>query len=207
MYRVLCACQVPKGRDNKWEQIKRVSQQQLPDEAYQLGETYQLGIPTAAYRVSYSRADVLLFWSQIALSLLTIAVALAFILALELFHAPVAKLFLPVLILFLMLNFANTFRAARRKKRSVYDPFTRNLRVYLYKHGLIQLRTTQPVVVRWEEIARVHCSLYQEAARSFQSSVIVERIHGKSLRFGSNIPNIASLCEAIERGYRKRKEQ
>jgi hypothetical protein len=184
-----------------------VSQQKLSDEAYQLGETYGLGTPNAIYRASYSRADIFLFWWQIASSLLTIAVALAFIVALELFHASVARLFLPVLVLFLALNFTNTFRAARRKKRFVYDPFTRNLRVYLYEHGLIQLRATRPVVVRWEEIARVRCSLYQEAARSFQSSIIVDRIHGKPLRFGANIPNIASLCENIERAYRKRKEQ
>ncbi len=182
-------------------------QQQLPDEAYQLGETYELGMPTAVYRVSYSRSDMLFFWWQVASSLLTIAVALAFIVALELFHAPVVKLFLPVFVLLVTLNFTNTFRAARRKSRSIYAPFTRNLRVYLYEHGLIQLRTTQPIVVRWEEITRVRCSLYSEAARSFQSSVIVERVHGKSLRFGANMPNIASLCENIEREYRRRKEQ
>jgi hypothetical protein len=184
-----------------------VFQQPLPDEAYQLGDIYQLGSPTAVYRVSYSRNDRFLLWSQVASSLLTIAVALAFIVALELFHASVAKLFFPVLVLLVALNFANTFRAARRKSRSVYDPFTRKLRVYLYEQGLIQLRTTRPIVVRWEEITRVRCSLYSEAARSFQSSVIVERIHGRPLRFGANIPNIASLCENIERENRKRKEQ
>ncbi len=178
--------------------------QQLPEEAYQLGKTYQLGTPTAVYRVQYTRNAMLSFWSQIALSLFTIAVALIFIIALELFHAFVAKLFFPVLVVFLALNFANTFRATQRKNRSLYDPFTRNLRVYLYEDGLIQIRTTQPQVVRWDEIAHVRCSLYQDA-RSFQSSVTIVRHKGKALRFGANIAGIAALGETLEREYRKRK--
>jgi len=180
--------------------------QQLPEEAYQLGKTYQLGTPTAVYRTRYTRNDMLFFWSQLALSLLTIAVALTFILAFEHFHASVAKLFFPVLVVFLALNFTNMFRATRRKNHSLYDPFARNLRVYVYEDGFIRLRSTRPEVVRWDEIANVRCSFYQKTARNFQSTVIVERTHGKPLRFGANIPDIAALGETLEREYRKRKE-
>ncbi len=191
---------------NAMEKIFVEMAQQLPEEAYQLGKTYQLGVPTAVYRVQYTRNDMLFFWSQIALSLLTIVVALTFIVALEIFHASVAKVFFPVLVVFLALNFTNTFRATRRKNRLLYDPFMRNLRVYIYEDGFIRLRSTQPEVVRWDEIANVRCSLYQEIARNFQSSVIVERTHGKPLRFGANIPDIAALGETLEHEYRKRKD-
>ena len=177
-----------------------MAQQQIPEEAYQLGETYHLGTPLAVYRTHYTRASILFFWSQVALALLAVLVALGFLLALEVFHAHVANLFLPVLLVFFTLNLTSTSRAVRNKGQTSYAPFTSKLRVYVYEDGLIRLRTIQPVVIRWDEIRRVRCYIYADTknARGFQPSVTVVRTNGKSLVFGANIANVILLGKTIE---------
>ncbi len=185
-----------------------MTQQQIPEEAYQLGKTYSLGQPIAVYRTHYTQTSKLYFWSQVALALLAVLVALGFLLALEVFHAHVANLFLPVLLVFFALNITSTARTVRNKGQTCYVPFTRNLRVYVYKNGLIRLRTTQPEVVHWDEIQRVRCSTYADTknARSFQPSVTIIRNNGKSLAFGANITDVTLLGKTIEQAYIQRKQ-
>ncbi len=185
-----------------------MAQQQIPEEAYQFGKTHHLGIPIAVYRTHYTRASILFFWSQVALALLAVLVALGFLFALEVFHAHVANLFLPVLLVFFTLNITSTSRAVRNKGQTSYAPFTSKLRVYVYEDGLIRLRTTQPVVIRWGEIQRVRCSTYADTknARGFQPSVTIVRTNGKTLVFGSNIENVTLLGNTIEQAYTKRKQ-
>ncbi len=182
-----------------------MAQQQLSEEAYRLGETYQLGMPTAVYRTHYTQASRLFFWTQIALALLAALIAVGFLLALEVFHAHVANLFLPVLLLFFMLNITSTSRTVRRKMQTSYVPFTQNLRVYVYEGGLIRMRTNKPEVIRWNEIRRVRCSSYPETknARGFQPSVTIVRINGKLLVFGANITDVSLLGKTIEQEYMK----
>ncbi len=192
--------------------VQQMAQQRMSEEAHRLGETYQLGKPTATYHVQYSRANVLFFWSQIAMVGVTVAVGIGFIVAPLIFkvHIPVT-LFLPIILGLNALNISNIARQSRYKKQSTpityYDPFTRNLRVYVYPKGLIRLRSTKPEVVYWDNIKRVRyirpSSLY---GRGFQPSITVIRRHGKSLSFGGNIANIAVLGETIEQEYLKRKE-
>ena len=184
-----------------------MTQQQIPEEAYQLGKTYSLGQPIAVYRTHYTQASKLYFWSQIALALLAVLVAFGFLLALEAFHAHVANLFLPVLLIFFALNVTSTARTLRNKGQTPYVPFTRNLRVYVYEEGLIRIRATRPEVVRWDEIQHVHCSTYSDTknARGFQPSVSVVRKNGKSLAFGANITDIVLLGKTIEQAYIQRK--
>ena len=186
-----------------------MAQQQIPEEAYQLGEMYTLGKPLAVYRTHYSQASRLFFWSQVALAVLAATVAIGFLIAFEVFHAHVAKLFLPVLLVFFALNLASTTRAVRSKGQTSYAPFTRNLRVYVYQKGLIRLRTTHPEVLRWNEIRRVRCYNYADAqnTRDFQPSVRVTRNNGKSLVFRATITDVASLGKTIEQEYAKRKKR
>ena len=185
-----------------------MAQQQIPEEAYQLGKTYQLGTPLAVYRTYYTRASMAFFWSQVALALLAVLVAIGFLLALEVFHAHVANLFLPVLLVFFTLNITSTSRATRNKGQTSYAPFTSKLHVYVYENGLIRVRTTQPEVVRWDEIQRVRCSTYADTknARGFQPSVTLVRTNGKSLTFGANIADVALLGSTIEQAYAKGKQ-
>ena len=104
-----------------------MAQQQIPQEAYQLAETYHMGTPLEVYRTHYTRASILFFWTQIALALLAALVAISFLIALEVFHAHVANLFLPVLLVFFALNIGSTSRAVRSKGQpSSYVPFTDN---------------------------------------------------------------------------------
>ena len=182
-------------------------QQQIPQEAYQLGERYSLGLPTAVYRTQYTQADILFFWSQLMLSLVTIGIALGYIVAFVFFHAYLVRIFLPVFIALSAFSFVNTVRATRRNMRPPYAPFTRRLRVYVYEYGLIRLRTTKPEIIRWDEIRRVRCYTYQDAkgARGFQPFVTVRRSDGKSFRFGANIGNVTLLGKIIEQEYAKRK--
>ncbi|GAC1551892.1 MAG: hypothetical protein NVS2B2_02030 [Ktedonobacteraceae bacterium] len=178
-----------------------MAQQQLPEEAYQLGKTYQLGTPMAVYRTHYTQASILFFWSQVALALLAVVVAFSFLLAFEVFHAHVANLFLPVLLVFFALNITNTSRAVRSKGQASYVPFTRNLRVYVYTDGLIRVRTTRPEVIHWNEIRRVRCHTYsatKNTTRGFQPSVTIVRHNGKSLTFGANIADVTSLGKTIQ---------
>ncbi len=177
-----------------------MAQQQIPEEAYQLGGTYHLGTPLAVYRTHYTRVSILFFWSQIALALLAILIAFGFLLALEVFHAHVANLFLPVLLVFFTLNLTSTSRAVRNKGQISYAPFTSKLRVYVYEDGLIRLRTTRPKVIHWDEIKRVRCSTYLDTknARGFQPSVTIVRNNGKPLVFGANIANVTLLGQTIE---------
>ena len=177
-----------------------MAQLQIPEEAYQLGNTFHLGTPLAVYRTHYTKASILFFWSQVALALLAVLVALGFLLALEVFHAHVANLFLPVLLVFFTLNITSTSRAVRNKGQTSYTPFTSKLRVYVYEEGLIRLRTTQPEVIRWNEIQRVRCSTYADTknARGFQPSVTIIRNNGKSLVFRANIADIALLGKTIQ---------
>lgn len=186
-----------------------MAQYQIPDEAYRLGETYQLGMPTGVYRTHYTQASRLFFWSQIALALLAVLVACGFLLALEVFHAHVANLFLPVLLVFFALNITSTSRAVRRKTQTAYIPFTQNLRVYVYENGLIRIRTNKPEVIRWNEIRHVRCYNYPETknARGFQPSVTIVRTNGKSLAFGANIIDVILLGKTIEQAYAKRKQE
>ena len=185
-----------------------IVQQQIPEEAYQLGEIYHLGPPLAVYRTHYTRASILFFWSQVALALVAVLVAFGFLLALEVFHAHVANLFLPVLLVFFALNITSTSRASRNKGQTSYTPFTNKLRVYVYEDGLIRLRTTQPVVIHWDEIQRVRCYTYSDTknARGFQPSVTIMRNNGKSLAFGANIADVTLLGRTIEQAYAKRKQ-
>ena len=185
-----------------------MAQQQVPEEAYQLGASYHLGAPVAVYRTRYTRASILFFWSQMAPALLAVLVALGFLLVLEVFHAHVANLFLPVLLIFFTLNLTSTSRAVRSKGQTSYTPFTSKLRVYVYEDGLIRLRTTQPKIVRWDEIQRVRCYTYSDTknARGFQPSVTIVRNNGKSLVFGANIADVTLLGETIEQEYTKRKQ-
>ena len=184
-----------------------MAQQQIPQEAYQLSEKYYLGMPTAVYRTQYTRADSLLFQSQLLFSLLTIGISLGFIVAFLFFHIYLAKIFLFVLIVLSALTFTNLFRSMRRSTRPPYVPFTRDLRVYMYEHGLVRLRTTKPDVIRWDEIRRVRCYTYQDAkgARGFQPFVTVLCKDGKSFRFGANITDVTLLGKTIEQECTKRK--
>ncbi len=185
-----------------------MAQQQIPEEAYQLGETYHLGALLAVYRTHYTRASILFFWSQVGLALVAVLVAFGFLLALEVFHAHVANLFLPVMLVFFALNLTSTSRAVRSKGQTSYTPFTSQLRVYVYEDGLIRVRTTQPVVIRWDEIQRVRNYTYSDTknARGFQPSVTVVRNNGKSLAFGANITDVTLLGKTIEQEYTKRKQ-
>lgn len=184
-----------------------MTQQHIPEEAYQLGETYHLGTPLAVYRTHYTRASKLFFWSQVAIALLAVLVAIGFLLAFEVFHAHVANLFLPVLLVFFALNITSTARATRNKGQTSYTPFTSKLRVYVYENGLIRLWTTQPEVIRWDEMKRVRCYTYSDVknARGFQPSVTIVRNHGKSLVFGANITDVSLLGKTVEQAYAKRK--
>ena len=186
-----------------------MSQQQIPEEAFQLGETYHLGAPLAVYRTHYTRADRVFFWSQLMISLLTIGISIGFILALAVFHAQIAKIFGPVVIVLIAINLTNTFRTTRRRMRPSYVPFTSKLRVYVYEDGLIRMRTTQPEVVRWDEIQHVRCYTYSDTknARGFQPSVTIVRNNGKSLTFGANVTDVALLGTTIEQAYTKRKQR
>ena len=177
-----------------------MTQQEIPEEAYQLGKTYSLGQPIEVYRTHYTQASKLYFWSQVALALLAVLVALGFLLAFEVFHAHVANLFLPVLLVFFALNVTSTTRTLRTKGQTPYVPFTHSLRVYIYEYGLIRLRTTQPVVIRWDEIQCVRCYTYSDTknARGFQPSVTIVRNHGKSLAFDANIAEVVLLGKTIE---------
>jgi len=183
--------------------------EQISEEASQLGKTYHLGMPIAVYRTHYTQASILFFWSQVALALLAVLVASGFLLAIELFHAHVANLFLPVMLVFFTLNITNSARTVRSKGRTSYIPFTRNLRVYIYEDGLVRVRTTKPEVLRWNEIHRVRCYLYQDTknTRGFQPSVTVVRNNGKSLVFGANITDVGLLGKTIEREHVKRKKR
>ena len=171
-----------------------MAQQKLPEEAYQLGKTYSLGIPLAMYRTEYTQASKLFFWSQVALALLAVVVVIGFLIALEVFHAHVANLFLPVLLVFFALNISTTARAARNKGQASYIPFTHNLHVYVYENGLIRLRTTRPEVLRWNEIQRIRNDTYSQTTRGFQPSITIVRNNGKSLVFGANIANVVLLA-------------
>ena len=184
-------------------------QQQIPEEVYQFGKTYSLGQPIAVYRTHYTQADRVFFWSQLMISLLTIGISIGFILALAVFHAQIAKIFGPVVIVLIAVNLTNSFRTTRRRMRLSYVPFTSMLRVYVYEEGLIRLRTTKPEVIRWNEIERVHCSTYSDTknARGFQPSVTLVRINGKSLVFGANIADVTSLGQTVEQEYTKRKQR
>ncbi|GAC1652974.1 MAG: hypothetical protein NVS4B12_24610 [Ktedonobacteraceae bacterium] len=184
-----------------------MAQQQIPEEACRLGEVYSLGMPTAIYRIHYTRADLLFFWSQIAMALLAVVVALSFILAFEVFHAHVANLFFPVLIVFFTLNITNISRATRRKTPVAYDPFARNARVYLYKDGFIYVYSIKPEVVRWDEIKQVRCYTYQDTkhARGLQPPIIVIRNDGKKLTLSANIADVVSLSNIIQQEYLQRK--
>ncbi len=185
-----------------------MAQQQIPEEAYQLGKTYSLGQPIAVFRAHYTQASKLYFWSQVALALLAVLVALGFLLALEVFHAHVANLFLPVLLIFFGLNITSTARTVRNKGQTPYVPFTHNLRVYVYEDGLIRLQTTRPEVIYWDEIQRVRCSTYSDTkfTRDFQPSVTLVRNNGKSLAFGANITDVTLLGKTIEQACTKRKQ-
>ena len=184
-------------------------QQQIPEEAYQLGESYSLGQLIAVYRTHYTQASRLYFWSQVALALLAVLVALGFLLAHEVFHAYVANLFLPVLLVFFALNVTSTARTIRNKGQTPYVPFTRNLRVYIYEDGLIRLRATRPQVIRWDEIERVRCYTYSDTknTRGFQPSVSLVRKNGKSLAFGANITDVTLLGKTIEQACIQRKQE
>ena len=184
-----------------------MAQQQIPDEAHQLGETYQLGAPLAVFRTHYTRASILFFWSQVALAMLAVLVAVGFLLALEVFHAHVANLFLPVLLIFFALNITSTSRAVRSKGQTSYTPFTNKLRVYVYKDGLIRVRTTRPEVIHWDELQRVQCNTYSDTknVRGFQPSVKIVRTNGKTRIFGANITDVALLGKMIEQAYTKQK--
>jgi len=181
--------------------------QHIPEEAYQLGETYHMGTPLAVFRTHYTQTDKVFFWSQFIISLLTIGISIGFILAIEVFHAHITNIFGPVLLVLIVLNLTNTFRTARRRMRPSYVPFTDKLRVYVYEDGLIRVRTTQPEVIRWDEIQRVRCSTYSDMknTRGFQPSVKVVRKNGKSLVFGANITDVVLLGQTIEQVYTKRK--
>ena len=181
-----------------------MAQQQLPEEAYQLGKTYSLGAPLAMYRTQYTQASRIFFWSQVALALLAVITASSFLIAFKLFHAHVANLFLPVLLIFFALNISTTARAVRNKGQASYIPFTRKLRVYVYENGLIRLRTTRPEVLRWNETRRIRNNNDLKGARGFQPSVTVVRNDGKSLVFGANIANVVLLGKMIEQEYTKR---
>lgn len=183
-------------------------QQQIPQEAYQLGETYHLGTPTAVYRTQYTQADILFFWLQLILSLLTIGTAIGLIVATEVFHIRLTNVSLLVLIVLGALPLASTLRSTRRRMPPPYVPFTKNLRVYVYEHGLIRLRTVKPEIIRWNDIKRVRCYTYQDAqdARGFQPFVTVRRSDGKSFRFGANIGNVTLLGKTIKQEYTKRKQ-
>ena len=182
-----------------------MAQPQISEEAYQLGDTYQLGMPITVYHTHYTQASRLFFWSQIAFALLAVLVAIGFLIALEVFHAHVANLFLPVLLIFFMLNITSTSRTVRRKTQTSYVPFTRNLRVYVYEDGLIRIRTNKPEVVRWNEIRRVKCYGFSDTkdARGIQPSVTIIRNKGKSLVFGANITDVTLLGKTIEQAYIK----
>ncbi len=177
-----------------------MTQQQIPQEAYLLGERYHLGNPTAVYRTQYTQADILFFWLQLILSLLTIGTAIGLIVATEVFHVHLTKVSLLVLIVLGALPLVSTLRSTRRRMRPPYVPFTRDLRVYMYQDGLVRLRTTKPEVIRWDEIKRVHCYTYQDAqgAKGFQPFVTVRRNDGKSFRFGANIADVTLLGQTIE---------
>lgn len=186
-----------------------MAQQQIPEEAYRLSKTYHLGIPLAVYRTHYTQASVLFFWSQVALALLAVVVAIGFLVALEVFHTHVANLFLPVLLVFFALNISTTARATRNKGRTPYVPFTRNLRVYVYENGLIHLRTTRPEVLHWNEIRSVHCYNYADTrnVRGFQPFVTIIKTNGKSLVLRANVVGVTLLCKTIEQEYSKRKQK
>ncbi len=186
-----------------------MAQQQIPEEAYQLGELYALGAPITVYRTHYSQANRLFFWSQVALALLAATVAVGFLIAFEVFHTHVANLFFPVLLVFFALNLASTTRAVRNKGQTAYAPFTRNLRVYVYQNGLIRLRTTRPEVLHWDEIRQIRCYNYASAqnTRGFQPSVKITSNNGKSLVFSANIVDVALLGKTIEQEYAKRKQR
>ncbi len=182
--------------------------QQIPDEAYRLGETYQLGVPTAVYRVIYTRADMFFFWSQIAIFLLMFVVAVALIVALTVFHAHLKSILLPVILALSALNIANYSRAAQRRNKPFVDPFSRNLRVYVYPNGFIRLRNSVPDVVRWDQIKRVRYihpgSVY---GGSIQHSVTVVRNDGKRMGFGTVLPKIDELGTIIEHEYYLRRHE
>ena len=139
----------------------------LSNEALQLGETYHLGTPIAAFKAHYSRSGSAFFYSQV----LFLAFALAILLvALILYFDNHTHNVIWLFFLILVLNSYNILNITRRKNKDqpVISPFEQHRRIYVYQDGFISIRSRQPVVVRWEQVQQVRYirpkSLYGRAA-------------------------------------------
>ena len=184
------------------------AQTAMPDEAFHLGKTYTLGTPVAAFKPHYSRSGAAFFYSQVLFLVFALAILLA---AIILYLGDHTHNVLWLFFLILVLNSFNILNVTRRKNKDqpVLSPFEQHRRIYVYHDGLISIRSTHPVVVRWEQVRQVRYirskSLYGRTATI--TVVYSDRGATKRLGIGNILTNadMESLGTLLEQMYAARK--
>lgn len=158
----------------------------------QLSEMHHLGSPLAAYRAHYSRSGAAFFFTQVVFLLFSLAVLLAALLIFFIYHTrDVYWLFY----LIIALNSFNLLTITRRKNKDqpIVSPFERNARIYVYQDGLIYIRSTHPVVVRWEQVRQVRYIRPKSQYGRTAAVTVVYTARGTTKRLG--IGNILTNAE------------
>ena len=184
------------------------TQTAMPDEAFQLGQTYHLGTPIATFKPQYSRSGAAFFYSQVLFLVFALAILLA---ALILYFSNHTHNVIWLFFLIIVLNSFNILNVTRRKNKGqpIISPFEQNRRIYVYQYGLISIRSKQPVVVRWEQVQQVRYirpkSLYGRTATI--TVVYSDRGATKRLSIGNILTNaeMDSLGTLLEQMYAARK--
>ena len=180
----------------------------LSNEGLRLGETYHLGTPIATFRPHYSRSGTAFFYSQVLFLVFALAILLA---AIIIYLGDHTHNVLWLFFLILVLNSFNILNITRRKNKDqpIISPFEQHRRIYVYQDGIISIRSTQPVVVRWEQVRQVRYirprSLYGRMATI--TVVYSDRGTIKRLGIGNILPNadMDSLGTLLEQMYTARK--
>jgi len=180
----------------------------LPDEAFQLGEAHHLGTPIAAYRAHYSRSGAAFLFTQVLFLVFSLGVLVAALLIFFVYHTHNT---LWLFYLIIALSSFNFIAIARRKNKDqpVVSPFERKVRIYVYKAGLIYIRNTRPIVIRWEQVRQVrYIRPKVQYGRTASVSVIyTDRGVTKRVGVGNILTNdeLDALGTLFEQTYSERK--
>lgn len=164
----------------------------MPDEAFQLGQTYHLGTPMAAFRPKYSRSGAAFFYSQVLFLVFALAILLA---ALIFYFSNHTHNVIWLFFLIIVLNSFNILNVTRRKNKGqpIISPFEQNRRIYVYQDGLISIRSKQPIVVRWEQVRQVRYNRPKSLYGRTATITVVYADRGMIKRLG--IGNILTNAE------------
>lgn len=184
-------------------------QQQILAEAYQLGETHQLGSLVATYKTESTRVDVLFSWFMLCYILLVLTYLCAGLISI-LSSGPYTHIFPWYLFISLFIFFPSIYSNYIRKrlKRPPVTFFQRNLRIYLYDDGLIRINLHKQVIIRWDQIKQIKASPNPiENTPYAPVQLTVMRKDGKKYTFSNIFSGFDQLKFSIEMAYARYRYQ